>query len=138
MGALKVGMAVTVVLLSRGEALKSFRIAEESFAPLVEGGEVWNAQGGIDFSKSTAFEGQVQIEYTGSRRLDYQAANVQAGLGDATKPPADFTWHHLDDYDPVTNRGTMQLVDRTAHQTNAPHLGGVNQWEYFFGTPYGR
>jgi hypothetical protein len=109
--------------------------AEESTA-LVEGGEVWNARGGIDFSKSTAFEGQVQIQYTGSRTLDYQAANQAAGLGDSMRAPSGFVWHHLDDYNPLTNTGTMQLVDQGAHMANAPHFGGVAQWVEWMGVPY--
>ena len=103
---------------------------------LVEGGEVWNARGGIDFSKSIAFEGQVQIQYTGSRMLDYQAANQAAGLGDSMRAPAGFVWHHLDDYNALTNPGTMQLVEQDVHMANAPHLGGVAQWMEFFGGPY--
>jgi hypothetical protein len=117
------------------DALAASPAAEGSTA-LVEGGEVWNARGGIDFSKSTAFEGQVQIPYTGSRMLDYQAANQAAGLGDSMRAPAGFVWHHLDDYNALTNTGTMQLVDQAAHMANAPHIGGVAQWVEWMGVPY--
>jgi hypothetical protein len=110
--------------------------AEGAETALVEGGEVWNARGGVDFSKSTAFEGQVQIPYTGSRMLDYQAANRAAGLGDSMRAPAGFVWHHLDDYNALTNTGTMQLVDQAAHMANAPHIGGVAQWVEWMGVPY--
>jgi hypothetical protein len=96
------------------------------------------AERGIDFSKSTAFEGQVPIQYTGSRMLDYQAANRAAGLGDSMRAPSGFVWHHLDDYNPSTNTGTMQLVDQASHMANAPHYGGVGQWVEFFRIPYAR
>jgi RHS repeat-associated protein len=104
------------------------------------GGEVWNARGGVDFAKSEALypagAGQrsvVRIEYTGSRRADFRAANEAAGLG---KTPKDYTWHHLDDYHPETNTGTLQLVERGAHQANQPHVGGVKQYTDATGTEY--
>jgi RHS repeat-associated protein len=106
-----------------------------------EGGEVWNDKNGVDFAKSKylypAGEGQkaiVTIEYTGSRRGDYKAANIAAGLEDwKSKPPTGYTWHHLDDYDPVTNTGTMQLVQEGAHVANYPHNGGVDQYRQAHG-----
>src|SRR5208283_3149286 len=82
-----------------------------------------NANGGVDFSGTSSLypagEGQsnsVVIEYTGSRRKDFGAANQAAGTGTTQKPPEGYTWHHLDNYDPVTNTGTMQLVERSAHE----------------------
>ena len=125
------GLGVGMLMGVGGE-----EVAPEGGTALVEGGEVWNARGGIDFSKSTAFEGQVQIQYTGSRTLDYQAANQAAGLGDSMRAPAGFVWHHLDDYNALTNTGTMQLVDQAAHMANAPHIGGVAQWVEWMGVPY--
>jgi RHS repeat-associated protein len=94
-----------------------------------------NANGGVDFSNSPdlypAQEGQsntVKIEYTGSRRQDFGAANRAGNIGTTQQPPADYTWHHLDDYDPETNTGTMQLVKRTTHEATYPHIGGVKQF----------
>ena len=75
----------------------------------------------------------VEIEYTGSYPLDYEAANTAGGFA---RTPKGYTWHHLDDYNPVTNRGTMQLVETPTHQANQPHVGGVSQYEAATGQPY--
>ena len=86
-------------------------------------GVIRNANGGVNFAKSADVfpvgPGQkniVRIEYTGSRARDFEAANRAAGFGKTQKAPRDYTWHHLDDYDPATNTGTMQLVKRSAHE----------------------
>ena len=78
----------------------------------------------------------VRIEYTGTRPRDFKAANQAAGIGNTQKPPKGFTWHHLDDYDPATNTGTMQLVKREVHEATYPHSGGVSQYEKAVGIPY--
>ena len=78
----------------------------------------------------------VRIEYTGSRARDYGAANLTAGFGDTQKVPRGYTWHHLADYDPATNTGTMQLVKRPTHEATYPHIGGVSQYESAVGIPY--
>ena len=110
--------------------------------PGAEGGEAWNERGGVDFANSSALypvkPGQqniVNIEYTGARSLDFKAANQAANL---PRTPKGYTWHHLDDYNPATNRGTMQLVETPTHQANAPHSGGVKQFEQAAGKKYGR
>ncbi|MFC3393444.1 HNH endonuclease [Brenneria rubrifaciens] len=41
----------------------------------------------------------------------------------------------LDDYDPVTNTGTMQLVQQAAHR-GIPHVGGVSQYQEITGLKY--
>jgi hypothetical protein len=64
---------------------------------------------------------------------DFKAANAQAGF---RRTPKGNTWHHLDDYDPVTNRGTMQLVEQESHRANQPHSGGVRQYEAATGRRY--
>jgi hypothetical protein len=108
----------------------------ELCAGAAEGGEVYTANGGVDFSQSTYLHSSdraiVQIEYTGSYPLDAEAANAEAGFA---RTPKGYTWHHLDDYDPATNRGTMQLVETWAHQ-GMKHFGGVNQWEAVTGMRY--
>jgi len=68
---------------------------------------------------------QVTIAYTGGRLADYAAANVAAGL---LATPANYTWHHFENYNNGTGRGTMQLVLTAAHQA-VWHHGGVWQWE---------
>ncbi|MNC11034.1 hypothetical protein D3C75_587180 [compost metagenome] len=44
-------------------------------------------------------------------------------------------WHHVDDYNPKTNKGTMQLVEQRAHQ-GVPHNGGVSQYKAATGKAY--
>lgn len=110
---------------------------------LAEKGAVRNANGGVDFANSPDLypikEGQkniVPIEYSGSRRKDFGAANKAAGVGTTQKPPDGYTWHHLDDYNPVDNTGTMQLIKREAHEATYPHVGGVSQYEKATGNEY--
>lgn len=105
-----------------------------------DNGEVWNSQRGVDFKNSNALHpaaepGQsaiVDIEYTGSYPLDYAAANKAAGF---SRTPKGYTWHHLDNYNKVTNRGTLQLVEVEAHRAN-PHNGGVAQYQLAKGVQY--
>jgi RHS repeat-associated protein len=66
----------------------------------------------------------VDIEYTGSRSGDAAAANAKGGFKET---PRGYTWHHVANYNPQTNTGTMQLVKRSAHRKF--HHGGVKQWE---------
>lgn len=102
-----------------------------------------NANGGVDFSDSEHLypvdgcqKNIVKIEYTGSRRQDYAAANKAACISSTQRPPDNYTWHHLDDYDPITNTGTMQLIERSAHEAAYPHNGGVRQYEQATGVKY--
>jgi hypothetical protein len=67
---------------------------------------------------------------------DFGAANKAAGVGTTQKPPTEYTWHHLDDYDPATNTGTMQLIKRETHEATYPHNGGVRQYEQATGCTY--
>lgn len=82
-------------------------------------------------------EGQkniVTIEYTGDYLADFAEANRQAGFGNRTTPPKGYTWHHLDDYDPATNTGTLQLVSVEAHSVS--HFGGAAQYKAATGRAY--
>lgn len=84
--------------------------------------------GGLDYSDSDYLypdktKAIQTIDYTSSYTGDFNAANKAAGF-DAT--PDGYTWHHLDDYDPLTNSGTMQLVETDAHQ-GVSHNGGRAQ-----------
>jgi len=85
---------------------------------------------------STGQANIVTIRYTGSRRKDYKAANIAGNIGVTQRPPPGYTWHHLDDYDPLTNTGTMQLIKRSTHEMNYPHDGGVKQYEKAKKTQY--
>ena len=74
----------------------------------------------------------------GSRGRDFTEAYKQAGLSKAqVKSIGKYTWHHLDDFDPVTGKGTMQLVTQAAHEASLPHTGSVAQFEKHFGLPSG-
>src|SRR5262249_22407295 len=103
-------------------------------------GIVRNANRGIDFSTSqylkqdlaTGQKNTVDIQYTGSRKADFAAANKAAGY---TTTPKGYTWHHVDNYNATTNTGTMQLVQTDAHQAIS-HYGGVRQYEQATGTSY--
>jgi A nuclease of the HNH/ENDO VII superfamily with conserved WHH len=131
MGALKVGMAVTVVLLSRGEALKSFRVAEEGAL-------------GSGRAYSVAFETTLDEAGVGTRAAHFKAANIalsESLSGEAMEElgisvprsnagtilgesPSDWTWHHVPD-----QPGVMQLVPRAMHRGSIwqplLHPGGI-------------
>jgi RHS repeat-associated protein len=101
---------------------------------------------GVDFSGSDALyphgENIVKIPMTGSRYGDFKAANELANyknsVGNITgkSHPDGYTWHHLNDYDPITNTSTMQLVETSAHEATFPHSGSVSQYEQYHGVKY--
>lgn len=67
----------------------------------------------------------VEIEYTGSRRADFAAANKKAKLG---KTPEGWTWHHAEDMK------TMYLVPDKLHRA-VKHSGGVATYKHGSGVP---
>ncbi|POP74159.1 type IV secretion protein Rhs [Pseudomonas syringae] len=93
---------------------------------------------GVDFTGSSDLfpvsgnqKNIVTITMQGSRGRDFTQAYKEAGI----KPSAadDYTWHHLDDFDPKTGKTTMQLVTTSAHEATFPHGGSVAQFEKHFG-----
>ncbi|WP_039013265.1 RHS repeat-associated core domain-containing protein [Pseudomonas brassicacearum] len=97
--------------------------------------------GGLDYSESNALYNKkpgvnpiVRIEYTGDYGKDFEAANKAAKLSQKTTPSG-HVWHHLDDYDPKTNTGTMQLIKQNAHN-GISHNGGVAQYKAATGKAY--
>ncbi|WP_457970042.1 DUF6531 domain-containing protein [Pseudomonas sp. R4-84] len=97
--------------------------------------------GGLDYSESNALYNKksgvnpiVRIEYTGDYGKDFEAANKAAKLSQKTTPSG-HVWHHLDDYDPKTNTGTMQLIKQNAH-SGISHNGGVAQYKAATGKAY--
>ncbi|WP_407929078.1 RHS repeat-associated core domain-containing protein [Intestinirhabdus alba] len=97
--------------------------------------------GGLDYSGSNALYNKrpgvkpvVIIEYSGDYDIDFQRANAKAGL-DQISTPRGYVWHHLDDYDPVTNKGTMQLIEKEAHR-GINYNGGVSQYKAATGRVY--
>jgi A nuclease of the HNH/ENDO VII superfamily with conserved WHH len=71
----------------------------------------------------------VEIEYTGSRRADFAAANKKAKLD---QTPPGWTWHHAEDMK------TMYLVPDELHEA-VRHSGGVARYKHGSGVPrYGK
>ena len=96
--------------------------------------------GGLDYADSDALypikEGQkniISIEYSGVYSTDFENASLSA-LGQKSTPKG-YVWHHLDDYDPKTNRGTVQLVKQEAH-SGISHIGGCSQYKQATGKSY--
>ena len=75
----------------------------------------------------------VKIKLTFNDIHDKLLANKLAGF---SRNPAGYTWHHLDDYDPLNGTCTMQLVETKIHQATVPHYGGVKIAEEFFKITY--
>jgi hypothetical protein len=71
---------------------------------------------------------------------DFIEASNKAGFGNIEKPVdangVQYTWHHLDDFDPKTGECTMQLVKSSEHIKSLPHTGSVNQYEKFNAVSY--
>ncbi len=85
----------------------------------------------------------VRIKLTGKRNGvggDFDLANKAANLKDLVPSgkwkPDDYTWHHLDDFDPVTGESTLQLVKTVDHQGALPHSGSAKQWSNYTGQAY--
>lgn len=96
----------------------------------------------VDFSNSPdlfpAGPGQksiVQIPMQGTRERDFTQAFKESGI--PRSQAADYTWHHVHDFNPETGMTTMQLVSTTAHEASLPHIGSVAQFEKEFGVKYG-
>jgi hypothetical protein len=49
-----------------------------------------------------------------------------------------YTWHHLDDFDPISGECTMQLVEKDAHTQiiGMTHSGSVSQYRTYNGNGY--
>jgi hypothetical protein len=98
------------------------------------------------FPKKSLQTGQknvVEIVMTGNMANDFKAANIEAGFASFGKDAPDlngvpYTWHHMDDFNPVTGKCTVQLVERTAHTTveGMGHSGGAAQYRVYNGSGY--
>lgn len=86
----------------------------------------------------------VKISLTGSRSVDFIQAFRKMGLewkdvtpgGGRDKIKAilkDYTWHHVDDVDPLTLSGSMQLISKEAHNATISHFGGCHQVKALLG-----
>lgn len=94
---------------------------------------------GTDYIK-TSPDGReiiVEIEATGSRSKDFSNAweLAESKYGVSKTDYSNVTWQHMDDYNIRTNKFTLELVDRGAHQ-GIKHAGGCKQYEFFTGIKY--
>jgi LAS superfamily LD-carboxypeptidase LdcB len=94
----------------------------------------------------------VKIKMAGTRNStatiqgDFELANIKAGFSGKTAPKfidtsgneIPFTWHHLDDFDPITGECTIQLVRSDAHTgvQGMTHSGSVSQYKVYNGSGY--
>ena len=84
----------------------------------------------------------IKIKMSGKRNGstgDFALANAEMKkISPNFVKPQGYTWHHLDDFNPVTGECTMQLVESSAHQgagvTGMQHSGSVEQWKSYYGT----
>jgi RHS repeat-associated protein len=103
------------------------KLADRGFSGVIK-----NGNGGLDYSGSNALYDKngvnpIQtITYSGDYGTDFQNASMSA-LGQKSTPRG-YVWHHVDNYNPETNTGTMQLVKQEAH-TGIQHVGGVSQYQ---------
>ena len=68
----------------------------------------------------------VKIKITpGKRNIDIRNAWKKSNFNKIDFK--DYTWHHIDDYNPITEECTMQLVERQIHEWSYPHTGAVAQ-----------
>lgn len=77
----------------------------------------------------------VDFEYTGSYGKDFRKADELAGFTKDNPRPANTTWHHVEDYNSKTGKGTLQLVESDVHRA-ANHSGGVSQYRTIHGSGY--
>jgi hypothetical protein len=107
----------------------------------------YTTHGGIYlYPQSAMTNGQrnvVEITMTGNMTRDFRAANAAAGFASwGDDAPAlgqvQYTWHHMDDFNPATGKCTMQLVDQAVHTrvTGMAHSGGVAQYQVYKQTGY--
>jgi len=100
----------------------------------------------VDFAKTPKYlyggkksrKSIVKIKLKGNRNLDFEAAWKKAGFKEEEVVELDklFTWHHLDDYNPVRGTSTLQLVKSQIHKKCTPHIGSVKQVEVYFNIKY--
>ena len=73
----------------------------------------------------------IKIPMQGNRDDDFEEAFKRSGIN--PEDAKDYTWHHLDDFNPSDGTCTMQLVKTSAHIESLPHQGAVKQFTEHFG-----
>lgn len=109
--------------------------------------------GGVDFSESDYImrtdDGQpveVKIKSTGNRKKDYLEAEKilkEQGMDTdfkslRTGKTKEYVWHHVDDYNALTNETTLQFVEVEAHQGVGQHTGSAKQYYQANGRGYSK
>lgn len=88
-----------------------------------------------------AVAGIKKIKYSSVLDIDFSLAYKELGLSgqEIEEVKKLYVWHHLDDYNPKTGEGTMQLVLRELHNPGQEgygyalrHTGGVAMWRYYY------
>lgn len=81
----------------------------------------------------------IDIPYTSRRESDFKLAYERMGFTPQQIAEAEelYVWHHLDNWDPVSGQGTMQLVLKSVHNSAGygdalNHTGGVAMWKWFY------
>jgi len=77
----------------------------------------------------------VRIKLTGIRENDDKLAFELAGIKPDKQIKNDFTWHHMNNFDPINGTCEMQLVDHDVHVACKPHYGSTALVDYFFQKP---
>jgi hypothetical protein len=84
----------------------------------------------------------VEITMTGTRSKDFELATRLANLvdkvPDGANAPQGYVWHHVDNFDPLSGRATLELIQRDAHIATLPHIGSVRQYESYYRVIYGK
>ncbi len=84
----------------------------------------------------------VRIKLTGKRldglETDFHKANIAAKIPYSRTgyAPDGYTWHHMDDFDPISGECTMQLVKQDVHGSTFPHTGSPAQYTDYTGLTY--
>lgn len=76
----------------------------------------------------------VTIKMQGSRGRDFTAAYKEAGI--SRKSATGYTWHHNDDFNPITGTCTMVLVRTEGRHKYESHTGAVKQFQDLMGHKY--
>lgn len=84
------------------------------------------------YGKKNDIPGVVTIKLTGNDDKDFEMAFRKSGLStseiEKIEESGEWTWHHLDDFNPETGECTMQLVSREIHG-KAKHAGGAGLYK---------
>ncbi len=84
----------------------------------------------------------LKIELSGNRTTDFARARAKIGISIDEELTDIYTWHHMDDFEIIDGKayGTMQLVEKTAHQGTGvfgmQHSGSAAQWRAYYGSGY--